>query len=105
LKFDVDDRAWNASNFRHGSIPGYVAAVRQNAGKLAMIGETRVLANCGYGSLICQTLNQAEFSAVLIEPTFFQWLAEKKCIELRINRTYSALNASCTAECDEELSR
>jgi hypothetical protein len=44
---------------RHGSIPGYVAAVRQNAGKIAMIGETRVLANCGYGTPICQTLNQA----------------------------------------------
>jgi hypothetical protein len=25
-----------------------------------MIGETRVLANFGYGTLICQTLNQAE---------------------------------------------
>jgi hypothetical protein len=25
-----------------------------------MIGETRVLANCGYGTPICQTLNQAE---------------------------------------------
>jgi hypothetical protein len=44
---------------RHGSIPGYVAAVRQNAGKLAMIGEIRVLANYGYGTPICQTLNQA----------------------------------------------
>jgi hypothetical protein len=41
----------------HGSIPGYVAAVRQNAGELAasiyggrIIGETRVLSNCGYAT-------------------------------------------------------
>jgi hypothetical protein len=40
---------------RHGSIPGDVAAVRQNEGNLAMIGETRVLANCGYGTPIRQT--------------------------------------------------
>jgi hypothetical protein len=49
------------NNFRLGSIPGYVAAVRQNAGKRAMIGETRVLANGGYSYPICQTLNQAQF--------------------------------------------
>jgi hypothetical protein len=73
-KFDLDSRNRNAiivfdekrnvvnSNFRQGSIPGCVAAVRQNAGKLAMIGETRVLANCGYDIPICQTLSQAQFS-------------------------------------------
>jgi hypothetical protein len=51
----------NKANFGHGSIPGDTAAVRQNAGKLAMIGETRGLANCGYGTPMCQTLNQAKF--------------------------------------------
>jgi hypothetical protein len=35
----------NSNKMRHGSIPGYIAVVRQNAGKLAMVGETRVLAN------------------------------------------------------------
>jgi hypothetical protein len=53
--------------FGHGSIPGYVAAARQNAGKLAMIDETRVLANCGYRTPICQTLNQAEIWAVAVK--------------------------------------
>jgi hypothetical protein len=33
-----------------------------------MVGETRVLANCGYGTPICQTLNQAQItSAVRID--------------------------------------
>jgi hypothetical protein len=31
----------------------------RNAGKLAIVGETRVLPNCGYGTPNCQTLNQA----------------------------------------------
>jgi hypothetical protein len=44
----------------HVSNPGYVAAVRQNALKLAIISETRVLANCGYETPICQALNQAQ---------------------------------------------
>jgi hypothetical protein len=47
--------------FWHGSIAGYVAAVRQNAGKLAMIGETRALANCGYG---------AQFARLWTRPIF-----------------------------------
>jgi hypothetical protein len=44
----------------HGSIPRYVAVFRQNAEKQAMIGEARVLGNCGYGTPICQTLNRGE---------------------------------------------
>jgi hypothetical protein len=66
--------------FRHGSIQGYVAAVRQNAGKLAMICETRVLANCGYGNPICQTLNQAK----LLVP-FDRWppIAVARRVELQ----------------------
>jgi hypothetical protein len=52
------------------SILGYVAAVRQNAGKLAMIGETRVLANCGYGTPTCQTLNQADFCSEFVLAVF-----------------------------------
>jgi hypothetical protein len=31
-----------------------------------MIGETRVLANCGYGTPICQTLDHAGISNVSI---------------------------------------
>jgi hypothetical protein len=48
-------------NSGQGSIPGYVAADHQNAGESAIISETRVLANCGYSTPICQTLNQAKF--------------------------------------------
>jgi hypothetical protein len=45
--------AWFNSGLRSRSSP--------ERGKLAMIGETRVLANCDYGTPICQTLNQALF--------------------------------------------
>jgi tRNA G18 (ribose-2'-O)-methylase SpoU len=40
----------------------------QNFGKLAIIGETRVLANCGYGSPTCQTLNQAQICTMPLIP-------------------------------------
>jgi hypothetical protein len=38
-----------------------------------MIGETRVLANSGYGTPICQTLNQAEFWNVRIQGFADEW--------------------------------
>jgi hypothetical protein len=53
--------------FGPGSIQGYKVAVRQNAGKLAMIGETRIRANCGNVTPICQALNQARICSRRIQ--------------------------------------
>jgi hypothetical protein len=53
--------------FGQGSIPAYEVAVRQIAGKLAMIGETRLRANCCYVIPICQTLNQARICSRRIQ--------------------------------------
>jgi hypothetical protein len=73
--------------FGHGSIPGYEAAVRQNAGKRAIISETRVLANCGYVTPICQTLNQAQVWIESSEPSNFGCAVNDRRVRVEVHES------------------
>jgi hypothetical protein len=68
--------------FGHGSIPGYEAAVRQNAGKRAIISENR-----GYVTPICQTLNQAQVWIESSEPSNFGCAVNDRRVRVEVHES------------------